>query len=229
MSLRLRALALAGAAALSACGDKVELTVPQLQNDASIRFVNATGTNLDFTTNGQVSPGNGGISFGSTSTCTVVNPTSTTFRVNQAGTQTQVPGLTTNFQAGSRYTVLAYPSATGTQFLTVENAFTPPSGTAGLNVVNLAGGTARYDVYVTAPGSTTLGTASATNLGTGASSAYFSVPSGAQQVRLTSAGSQNVTIDAGNLTFNAGSTRTLVIAPPATGSTTPRYFWVSGC
>jgi len=55
------------------------------------------------------------------------------------------------------------------------------------------------------------------------------IANAAQQVRITNAGTQTLVLDVGARIFNAGQGVTLVIAPPAAGSTTPRAFYVTGC
>ncbi|MHB0948585.1 MAG: hypothetical protein ACYC3Q_11425 [Gemmatimonadaceae bacterium] len=63
----------------------------------------------------------------------------------------------------------------------------------------------------------------------GSSSPYFDVRHGAQQVLLTESGGPKMALDAGSAIFTAGTTQTLVVAPPADLGTPPRYFWVPGC
>jgi hypothetical protein len=64
----------------------------------------------------------------------------------------------------------------------------------------------------------------------GSATAFVSVPSGSQQIRLTSTGLLTpLLLDVGSQTFVAGTNYTLIIAPPASGSTTLRAFLVAGC
>ena len=63
----------------------------------------------------------------------------------------------------------------------------------------------------------------------GAGSSFISVPAGTSQIRLTSTGLTTVVLDVGSQAFTAGQTMTLVIAPPATGSTTLRAFLIPNC
>lgn len=223
------AAALATSAALAACGDSSS-TGPNTNNNATVRFVNATSTSLDIASNGAVATGNGALAYGTWSNCMAVDATSSNLAVRQTGTSTALGGFTPSFQAGGNYTVVAYPGAGGTtQFTTVSNAFTPTSGQGGLRVVNAAGAGTSYDVYVGAPGAA-LGSPQANNLSFGSGSSYFNVTtSTAQQIRITNAGSQTVTLDVGNRTFVTGQNATLIIAPPAAGSNTPRAFFVAGC
>ena len=214
--------------ALAACGDD-DATGPN-GNNATVRFVNATSTSLDIAENGAVATGNGALSYGTASNCMSVQATNASLAVRQTGTSAPLPGFTPAFQPGGNYTVIVYPGAGGvTQFATVSNAFTPSSGQAGLRVFNgVAAGTS-YDVYAGAAGATTV-TAGANNIGYGSGSSYFNVVAGApQQVRITNAGTQTLVLDVGMRTFIVGENATLVLAPPAPGSATPRGFYVVGC
>ena len=218
----------AASLALAACGGD-DATGPN-GNNATVRFVNATAISLDIAENGTVATGNGALSFGTTSHCLVVHPTNSNLAVRQTGTSAPIAGFTPTFQAGGNYTVIAYPGAAGaTQFATISNAFTPSSGQAGLRVFNgVAAGTS-YDVYAGTAGAATV-TAGANNIGYGSGSNYFNVVAGApQQVRITNAGTQTLVLDVGMRTFIIGENTTLVLAPPAPGSATPRGFYAVGC
>ena len=229
MQLRTLALALlASSVTVAACGsDNVTGTDA---NNATVQFINATGSSLDVAQGGTVATGNGALSYGTTSLCIATDASSSNLAVRLTGTSTPLAGFTPAFQAGGNYTVIAYPGAPGViQFATVSNAFTPSAGQGGLRVFNAAVAGASYDVYVSAPGSTSA-TAAANNVGYGSGSSYFNVVAGtAQQVRITNAGSQTVLLDVGSRTFTTGQNVTLVIAPPLTGSPVPRAFYVPGC
>ena len=227
----LAAAALMPMLALAACDDNGNLTgIGGNDDDATVRFINATGTSLDIATNGTVTTGNGALSYGTSSPCITTDAANSGLTVRETGTSTALPGFTPSFAADGNYTVLIYPGTGGmTQFATVSNAFTPTAGQAGLRVFNAAGNGTNYDVYVTAPAAA-LTTPNVNNVGFGSGSSYFNVGgASAQQVRITNAGSQTVLLDFGNQTFTAGTNATLVIAPPIPGSTTPRAFLVQGC
>ena len=214
--------------ALAACGDD---DVTGLEgNAATVRFVNATSTSLDIAEGGTVATGNGALSFGTASNCMSVHATNAELAVRQTGTSTPLVGFTSAFQAGGNYTVIAYPGpAAAMQFTTVSNAFTPTVGQGGLRVFNAVSAGTSYDVYVGTPGATTV-TAGANNIGYGTGSSYFNVgANAAQQVRITNAGTQALVLDVGTRSFIAGQNVTLVVAPPAAGSATPRAFYVTGC
>jgi hypothetical protein len=197
---------------------------------ATVRLINATAMSLDIATAGAVPTGNGALGFGTSSTCISVDAVSPNLVVRQTGTSTVLAGLAPSFQSGGNYSVIAYQGAGSTaQFAVLSNAFTPSTGQAGLRVFNGASAGSSYDVYVTTPGAA-LGTSRVNNVGFGSGSSYFNVgTTAAQQVRITSAGSQTVVLDVGNQTFTAGSNTTLVIAPATPGSLTPRAFFVQGC
>jgi hypothetical protein len=216
--------------ALAACDSDSSVGTVGTSNNATVRFINATSTSLDIANAGTVATGNGALSFGTASTCMIVDATNSNLAVRQTGTSTALTGFTPSFQAGGNYTVIAYPGVGGVaQFATVSNAFTPSAGQGGLRVFNAAGAGTNYDVYVTAPGAA-LGTSNVNNVGFGAGSSYFNVSgTTAQQVRITNAGSQAVVLDVGNQTFTSGANTTLVIAPSIAGSVTPRAFLVQGC
>jgi hypothetical protein len=229
MQLRTLALALlASSVTVAACGsDNVTGTDA---NNATVQFINATGSSLDVAQGGTVATGNGALSYGTTSLCIATDASNSNLAVRLTGTSTPLAGFTPAFQAGGNYTVIAYPGAPGViQFATVSNAFTPSAGQGGLRVFNAAVAGASYDVYVSAPGAASA-TAAANNIGYGSGSSYFNVVAGtAQQVRITNAGSQTVVLDVGSRTFTTGQNVTLVIAPPLTGSPAPRAFYVNGC
>ena len=75
-----------------------------------------------------------------------------------------------------------------------------------------------------------LTTATISNVLAAGNSAFVSVPAGSSQIRLTATGlTTPIVLDVGLQAFTAGQKATLVIAPPAAGSTTPRAFLVIGC
>jgi hypothetical protein len=233
MSRRAPIIAVTAALALVAgCGDSVEVTPPPFSGTAIVRFVNATSIPMDFAAAGSVAKENANLGYGARSGCTDVRTAGTSLGVTETGSARTVPGLTTAFEPATRYTIVAWGGPSGTQFLTVPNHFSPSFLHAGLNVVIVAGGAGKYDVYVTAPGGER-GAASASAVASGSSSAYFDVGHGAQQVLLTQAGSPALALDAGSTIFTAGTTQTLVVAAPASApaglGTPPRYFWVPGC
>lgn len=197
--------------------------------NATVRLINATGSSLSFLQNGTAVTGGSSIAFGSASGCASVPVANPLLTVTQAGSTTALSGFTPTLTAGTSTSFVAYPTAAGgVQFASLGNTFTPASGQAGFRVFNATTATTGYDAFVTAAGAV-LGTATVSNVLAGAGSSFISVPSGTQQIRLTSTGGTTVLLDAGSQTLTAGQNYTLVIAPPAAGSTTPRAFLIQGC
>ena len=219
--------ALLSLAFFAACGDTIEITGSNA-GSATVRFINATDANIDVSNAGSVATGNNNLGFGTNTSCMSVNTsgaTGTGLVFNQAGTTTAVPGFTQSFLTGGTYTVLAYPSSTGTQFITVNNAgFTPTSGQAGLRVFNAA---STIGSIVVLGGGTALGTGTGVSYGNAGS--FINVPAGSQTITFNTGAGTTTIANAGSLSFTAGQTYTLVVAPAAAGSNTLRTFLVSGC
>lgn len=198
--------------------------------NATIKFVNATESTLNLLQNGTALSSASNLAFGQSSACTSVNAATPALSVVTAGSTTALPGFTTTLTAGNSFDIVAYPNATGgVSFATVGNAFTPTSGQAGLRVFNATSATTGYDVYLTSVGAPLGTTATVSNVLAGNGSAFVSVPAGAQQIRITSTGGTTVLLDLGSQTLTAGQNATLIIAPPASGSLSPRAFLVTGC
>ena len=228
MLLRSRAMLALPMFALAACGSSDDNTTGVTTSTATVRFINATNSNIDVSNGGTVATGNGNVAFGGNSTCMTVNTAGTSgtgLAFNQAGTSTAIPGFTQSFSTGGNYSVIAYPSSTGTQFATISNTgFTPTSGQAGLRIFNAAS---------TIGNVVALGNGSAYGTGTGVSygtsGSFMSVPAGAQTVTFNTGTGTTTVANAGSLNFTAGQNYTIVVAPAATGSTTLRTFLVPGC
>ncbi|HEY9230255.1 MAG TPA: DUF4382 domain-containing protein [Gemmatimonadaceae bacterium] len=195
---------------------------------ATIRFSNATDAPLTLLQSNNPLTGATALAFGTSSVCSSVNATTPLLSVIQVGSTTPLTGFTPTLAVGTSYVLLAYPSGAATQFATLTNTFTATAGQGGLRVFNATGGATALDVFVTATGAP-LGTATVANAANGVASAFVSVPAGSQQIRVTNTGSTTVLLDMGAQTLTAGQNATLVIAPPAAGSTTPRAFIIAGC
>jgi hypothetical protein len=221
-------LSLLSLCSLAACDDDDDTTGNGI--NATVRFANATTTSLDIAAGSTVATGSSNLAFGASSACTSLNALEPDFDVLQAGTANSLSSsFAPTFTPGNNYVVVAYPGFSGaTQYATISTSLAPASGQAGLRVVNLAAGSGALDVYVSAPGAA-LGTASATGIGFGVTSGLINVTPGAQLIRLTNTGTQTVAVNAGNQTFTAGQSGVLVVAPPATGTTALRSFFVTGC
>ena len=195
--------------------------------NASVRLFNATGTPLNLLQAGTALTGGSNVASGATSTCSSVNAATPNLTVTQGTTTSALPGFSPSFTAGTSYTIVAYPDASGAvQFSTLGNVFAPATGQAGLRVFNAT--TTGYDVHVTNIGGS-LATPLFANQLAGTSSSYIGIPAGTSVVTVTSAGGTTAVVALPTQSFAAGQNATLVIAPPAAGSTTPRLFVVPSC
>jgi hypothetical protein len=209
---------------LAGCNDD-DSTTGVNTSTATVRFINATNTTIDVSNAGTVATGNGNLAFGASSTCMKVNTTGTGLTFSQAGTTTPIPGFTPSFNTNGNFTVVAIPTSTGTQFLTLDNSgFTATAGQAGLRVVNAASGTGSI---VALGGGTVLGTGTGVPFGTGGS--FISVAAGSQAITFNTGTGTATVANAGTLNLTAGQNYTLVVAPAAAGSTALRTFLVTGC
>ena len=231
MSHRLAAiLALtATAVAVTACNDDNDSTAPQ--QTASVQFVNASGQSLDFLQNNQFLTSGQNVGFGAASSCaTNVSTSSPNLLVRNTGSSTNIAGFSPNFIGGGRYTVVVTGTPGNLQFTTLQNTYPSLSSSqAGLRIINTSGLTGGYDVFVTAPGAALPATSNASNVTTGNSSNFFVIPSGTQQIRFTTTGSQTVTLSPDNMTLTAGRNYVGVLAAPLAGQTTPRFFLTQLC
>jgi len=200
--------------ALAACGDTGSLTVATVGGGdaASVRFVNATGSNLDLAQNGVVTAANANIAPGTTVGCLAVDPAAASITVRVTGTTTDLSGFPASFTTGGRATVVAYigPSST-IQFISIPLAFTPLPARSGLRVFNGSAALSLVDVYATLPNAA-LGTPNVSSLVFGAASDPFNASAGSTQVRLTNAGTTTVLFDAGTQVLEAGKSYTLVVS-----------------
>ena len=198
--------------------------------NSNVRIANATDGALTLLRNGVALPGSSNIAFGTASACNSVDATTPALTVTQAGSSIALSGFAPTLVAGHPFTFVAFPASGGAvQFASIQQAITTASGQSGLRAFNGAASATGFDVYVTAPGAP-LGAATIANVAPGTASASpVSTPGGAAQIRLTPTGSATVVLDLGMQTLTAGENTMLIIAPPATGSTSPRAFLVAGC
>ena len=194
--------------------------------NANVRLANATDAGLDLLQGTTVLGSN--LAFGAASSCSSVNAATPNLVVANTGTTTALPGLTTTFTAGNSYTIIAYPGASATSFVTLQNTFTPTAGEAGFRVLNTTA--TPYDVFVTALNAVLTAPPTVANATQGTATAFVSVPAGSEQIRILGVGLLTpVVLDVGSQTITAGTNYTLVIAPPLAPATTPRAFLVPGC
>ena len=229
MLFRSRAmLALLPLFVLAACGDDDSDVTGTNPSTATVRFINATNTGVDVSNAGTVGTGSGNIAFGGSSSCLTVSTSGTSgtgLAFNQPGTTTAIPGFTQNFTTGGNYTVIAYPSSTGTQFATISNSgFTPTTGQAGVRIFNAA---ATSGNLVALGNGTALGTGAGVSYGN--AGGFMNVNAGSQAITFNTGTGTTTAANAGTLSFTAGQNYILVVAPAATGSTTLRTFLVPTC
>jgi Domain of unknown function (DUF4382)/Domain of unknown function (DUF4397) len=206
----------------------IKATITNLAlTNANVRLINATDNALNFLQNGTALSGGSNIAFGTASACSSVNAATPGLTVTQPPSTTPLAGFAPTLTAGNSFSIVSYPSASGVQFSTLSNTFAAASGQAGLRVFNGSGGATGLDVFVTAPGAA-LGTATFANVASGASSTFSSVAA-SSQIRVTATGSTTVLLDLGTQALPAVQNTTIVLAPPASGSTTLRGFLIPGC
>lgn len=221
---KLTLCALVSLAFLAACDDDEGISSPN--STATVRFVNATGnSNISIAQNGSVGTGNSALGFGSGSSCLTVNTANPGLSFTNSGTSTAINGFTPSFTSGGNYTVVAYTDASGnTQFTTLNNAYTPSSGQAGLRVFNASSGSGNV---VLNSGGSALNNGSTTAFGN--SGAFFSTAAGTSAYTFNTGTGSSTIANAGSQTLTAGQNSTAIIGPASTGSTTMRAFFTTGC
>ena len=229
-------LALATAAALSACSDDNNDTPTGTDtNNTTVRFFNATTSSLslDIAQNSTVGTGNSNITLGKSSDCKRVSATNPQLAVRAAGSTTSLTGFSPAFTAGGTYTVLVTGTQASPIFTTLNDQFVAPSaGNAGVRIVNATTsattGAGNWDIYVN-PGAT-LGTPNATAIGRNAASTYLTVPAGkANTIRLTNAGQTTTLRDIAVPSLTTGTVTTIVVTDAAAGSTQLQTFTLPAC
>jgi hypothetical protein len=215
---------LASAALLTACDDDDDVISPGAT--ATVRFVNATpNTDITVNNNGSILPANTALPFGSSSSCLTVNAANPSLTFTDADNDDEITGFVPNFATNGNYTVVAYEDATGnTHYATLNNAFTPTTGEAGLRVFNAASGSG--NVVLSGDG-TVLDGGSTTSFGTAGD--FFSTPAGPMALTFNTGAGTSTIANAGTVTLTAGQNSTAVVGPAASGSTTLRAFVSTGC
>lgn len=210
-------------AALTACNDETSNFVfAHGANVAVVRFVNATDIPITVTGNGVIDTTDANIAFGRQTACLIVDlstPTPLTF--TNGRTTVVIPGFPTPPLTGGSFTIVAFSALNGpVQFATLNNAFAPNSGDAGLRFFNAAS-TAGTLVMNGNGAPITPG------VNFGFSSAFVNVAPPTLAISFTN-GTTTV-LDVGTLPFTAPQTSTIVIGNPATGSTALRFFTTPSC
>src|SRR5262249_19249711 len=138
-----------------------------------------------------------------------------------ASTNLTLTGFTPAFTSGGNFTVVAFTDANGnTQFATLNNVFTPTSGSAAIRIFNAVPGSGTVTLMSN-------GSAVGTGVAFGNSGAFVIVPSGTDAITISNG--STVLLNAGTLNLTPGSTTTLILGPAANGTTTLRSFTTTGC
>jgi hypothetical protein len=198
-------------------------------NDALLRIVNATGTTLDLTSNGQVVGGSGHVTGGTTSACIRVDPATSNLGLREAGAVSDIGSFAPTLASRTSYTVIAFVSDAGSiQTFTLADEFIPTSGLAGLRIVDVAPGLGSLDVYIT-PRNGPLDVPSTASIGFGSNTGFFNVDPGTSQVRFTTATTSTIVFDAGTMNLLPGQLSTFVLSQPGGAAGTPVATIVPAC
>jgi hypothetical protein len=228
MSLRIL-ISMVGLAVLPGCSDS-HSTSPADSADANatVRLVNATDAALDFWQGSAVVDGGSNLAFGGISPCTKVSPMPPEVTVTMTGTTANLAGSAPPLDGGKSYTLVAFPGGSGASFAALLNAFRPAGGDAGFRILNATSDGMAFDAFVSAVGAP-LASPTTSNTAAGTASAFVNVAAGARLIRVTSTGTHDVFVNGGTRALSAGASYTLIVAPPASGTSTLRAFMVSGC
>lgn len=205
----LTALALTGAALLSACGGGGSSST-----DTSVRLLNAsTGyASLDLSVNS--STVNSNIAYGTVGSYGTISTGATSSQILASGLGTTVASTTPTLASGSNYSLIAYGWAGSLHTsLLQETEAAADSGKSKLLVLNLAADAGALDVYLTAAGdSLDNATALSSNLAGGSGSGYNSLNAGTYRVRLTGYGNKSdLRLDIPSITLESTSVSTLIV------------------
>ena len=162
------------------------------------------------------------LGYGQSTTYQAVAGGTQVLRVNSdfGGQNEELLAVETPLTTGSAYTVVVAGGDAGiVPILLTDDRTAPPTGQAKLRLMHAAPTADAVDVYLTAPGADlTAATPAFTGVSFGSASSYATVPAGPYQVRVTTAGTQEVLVDSGALQLNEGEIRTAVaIESPAGG------------
>jgi hypothetical protein len=196
--------------AAAACGESIGINgnFVHILNFALIRFVNDSNNN--------------GLVFGRQSSCLAVdlsNGVSVTFTNTATGKVITV--FTSTVPIGSNITIVAFIGADGAiQFATLNNAFTPAVGKAGLRFFNGAAGAGALTMVSN-------GSPISSTTPLGVASTFVNVPPLPQTI--TFVNDTGTVLNAGSLAPIAATSSTIVLGPAVVGTGTPRFFTTTGC
>ncbi|MEP7380221.1 MAG: DUF4397 domain-containing protein [Gemmatimonadota bacterium] len=208
---------LSAIAALSACGDSEGPA-----SIARVRFLHASQglAAVDFRADGTTRDAARAFS-AAWSTHAVLPAGTRAFTARLTGGATDLATTTKALANSSTYSiVLAKRPTSDTIVVYTDTAGTPAADKALLRVLNVSPAAAAIDVYITAA-TADLATAipQATAVAFLDRSAYVEVASGAQRVRLTTAGTKTVVLDMNPITLPSRGVRGLALLDNAVGGT----------
>jgi hypothetical protein len=220
MMLRLfRGVVVALALIATACDDNNGNVVHGLST-ATVRLANNTDTPLVFT-NPSNPVSNATLTFGQASACTFVDLTNSPVLTITNGTTGAIVPFTPILSFGDNVTIVAFGDTLGNVQLTaLDNRFVPATNSAGLRFFN---GAARTGPLVMQRNGVPL----TPFVGSGAASAFVSVPIGSARITFSTADS--VVLDAGAMNFPISQTFTVVVGPVAPRIGPLQSFTVQGC
>lgn len=205
----------------AACNDSVSNFV---SSTATVRLVNDTDTPLTLIVGGVPDSANANLVFGASSGCVFVDPAKTPvppFTISNAMTGRTIT-FTPTLTGGANVTIIAFGDSAGNvAFALLNNQFVPATNETGLRFFNgvLRAGSLfmqRNGIAITGP------------TAVGSASSFVSVPIDSASITFTNGSA--VVLDAGLMAFPLGQNSTVVVGPPAQGTTIPlRFFTAQGC
>ena len=217
--------ALASLAVLAACDNNDFNNLIIANGTALVRFVNATNTTISLSNAGVVGAGNAALAFGQSSACITVNTANPALIFTNSGNGVAIAGFNPAFASNGSFTIVAFTDANGnTQFATLNNAFTPATGQAGLRVFNAASGSGNV---VLNSGGSALNGGEATAFGN--SGTFFGVPTGSSTFTFNTGNGTPILASTGAVTLNVGPNSTAILGPAASGTAPLRAFVSTGC
>ena len=208
-----------GALALmaAACSDNNNLAPVTI---ATVRLVNDTDTPLSFANAVVVDSADAKIAFGHASTCASVDLSNPARELTITNGTTRQSIAAPSLSAGANLLIVAFVEATGNvQLAALSNRFTPSSTGAGLRFFN--GISSIRPLFMDHEGDLT------GFVEFGAASPFVSVRT--DSISISFATATSVVLDPGFLAFSHGKNSTVVLGPPAPGTSTLRFSVVQGC
>jgi hypothetical protein len=208
-----------------ACNDSTNGNFVHIVAVATVRFVNATDAPITVSNGGVIDSLNIRLGFAHQSSCLLVDLSGGTtvplLTFTDAVSGAVLTGFNVPIPVGGNVTIVAFADTNGVvSFAGMSNRFTPPAGKGALRFFNA----------VQATGSLMMlgdGVSLTPFIAFGAASNFASVRVGSTAVTFTN-GTSTV-LDAGLQTLGDGQTTTLVVGPPAAGTTPLRFFPVHSC